>query len=131
MAELIDGEERARRPGRPMKELGLVERNQILDLLRSGNGRRMACLTVGLDYARFRRHLRDDPAFAREVRTAERSRSELCERFLYRMVVEANDTPVKLRAAIAYLARRDRLEEGRRARAERARRRVGAAPDGA
>ncbi|MDB5352986.1 MAG: hypothetical protein JWN86_4233 [Planctomycetota bacterium] len=110
-----------RNVGRPRKDFDSSVGILILDLLRSGYGRKLACIKAGISYTRFLRHVRADREYAEFVDMAEGSRIDACEHLLFRLVVEPSDTPIKLRAAIAYLARRDRIDAIRRSRREKAR----------
>jgi hypothetical protein len=112
--------ERGKR-GPARKQLDSSQGTQLFELLRSGYGRKLACFKVGIGYRRFLRQLRSDRDFADCVLIAEAMRSESCEYRLYRLVMDPCDTPLKLRALIAYLARRDKIDEARRARREKAR----------
>ena len=93
---------------------------EFLRLLHQGHGRVMACFLVQMSYHVFLRHLRGDKRFAEEVREAEAIRMETCEGVLFRCVTDSSDPSVRLRAAVAYLGRRDKLKEALRARREKA-----------
>ena len=107
--------------GRPAKDLSNRDVGEILGLLRSGLGRVLACDRMSLSYKTFQRLMRENEEFAGLVREAERSRIEGCEAAVFRMATRAYDSPVGLRAALAYIGRRDRLDELRRARQAKAR----------
>ena len=114
-------ESKAAKPRGPKPEK--PARPQIVEFLRllgEGHGRAMCCQRTGLGYRRFLRHLRENRSFADAVRVAEQGRVEACEQLLFRLVTTPCDTQIKVRAAIAYLGRRDKLDEARRARRDKA-----------
>jgi hypothetical protein len=82
--------------------------DEILRLLGQGFGRTMACLMAEVPYRRFLEKYREDPEFAEQVRTHEASRVEMCEKLLLDVIMNPYDTPLKIRASIAYLGRHDR-----------------------
>ena len=114
MADLVATK---RGPGRPRKGFDPSQRFEILRLIHEGHGRGTACLMMRLSSKRFARQLREDPGFADEVRLAEASRVETCELLLFQIVGGHGDTALKMRAAVAYLGRRDRVDAARRGRA--------------
>lgn len=108
-----------RRGPKPMK-LSDPQMGKFLELLRSGIGRVMACERMEIDYKTFRRIVREDADFARWIHEAEKSRIEGCEAAIYRMATRSYDSPVVLRAALSYLGRREKIDEARRARRDKA-----------
>ena len=112
MAEIVA----KRSPGRPRKSFPSSQGLEILELIRAGHGRKMVCLKIGMSYDRFLQLVRADPEFEANLRTAEGMREEACEHQLFKMAVGICDTPIRLRAAIAYLGRRERVEAARRGR---------------
>ncbi len=111
-----------RGPGRPRMNFESSQGILILEHLRAGYGRKVACLKAGVGYNRFLRQLRTDREYAECVGMAEAIRTESCEYLLYRLVIDPCDTPLKFRALLAYLGRQDRVVAARRTRREKARR---------
>jgi hypothetical protein len=95
---------------------------EMLQLLRSGVGRVMMCESIQVSYKTFLHALREEPELAQWVREAEDSRIEACEAAIFRMATMKHNSPLALRAATSYLGRRDKIEESRRVRREKARR---------
>jgi hypothetical protein len=107
--------------GRPERSFSQLEMGRILRMLRDGIGRLSVCETMEVSYKTFQKIMRDDESFGQWVRQAEASRVQKCEADLFRMATRGYDSPVILRAILAYLGRCDRIQENRRGRAEKAR----------
>ena len=106
--------------GRPRSTFGDPQVAESLELIGQGHGRISACALVGVSYKTFARKFREDPEFAFQVRRAEAERIEGCEATLFQVATGRYDTPHRIRAAIAYLGRRDKLKAARIARKEKA-----------
>lgn len=120
-AGAADGTRGRRGPGRPRVDFEPLLKTEILDLLAIGVGRRAACARLGIGYNRFLRNLHDDPQFAEQVTMLEEKRAEDCVGLLYQMAVGSYGPDHRMRAAIAYLARVDRVEAIQHAREAAAR----------
>lgn len=116
-----------RPPGRPRKSFESCQGIEILEMLRAGHGRKMVCLKLAISYRQFLRQVRADPEFAACVRLAEGMREEACELRIYKIATGNIDPPLQLRAAIAYLGRRERMETARRGREKAQGRKAGSA----
>ena len=104
-------------PGRPALPIEPALAVKLVELVRTGLGRKTACLKLEVGYGRFVRQMRDDPEFASCVRTAEAAREESCERRLLELAEDAaSPAALQLRAATAYLGRRERAASARRSR---------------
>ena len=101
-------------------DIGQTQISHILHYLGQGYGRVWTCAKVGVHYRTFLRQLREDPIFSGQIREIEANRMESCEMTLYRMATRNFDSPMVLRAAIAYLGRRDKIAESARSRREKA-----------
>lgn len=106
----------AKEMGRPRETFSHQEITETLRLMRLGYGRAQACAAQRIGYGRFLRELRENDDFAERVREVEVARVEACEAALLDLAKLKYDSPLKLRAAIAYLTRHDRIDEARRAR---------------
>ena len=107
--------------GRPRAIIAPLVRIQILDLLANGIGRRAVCHQLKLGYRTFLREFAKDPDFADQVVMLEAKRAEDCAGFLYQVAVGNYPPENRMRAAVAYLARKDRVDAARFARREAAR----------
>ena len=106
--------------GRPKSKFSKPQVEEGLKLIREGHGRVMACAAVGVSYRTFLRKLDEDEEFAFRLRAAEEERIEGCEATLVKVATGTNDSSVRVRAAIAYLGRRDKLDAAARAREDKA-----------
>ncbi len=105
--------------GRPKTIFSNPQISEMVRLISKGQGRVTACAMMGVSYKTFQRLIREDADFAAQVNLAEAVRVEACEATLFRIGTKSYDAPVVLRAAVAYLARRERQEAARQARRER------------
>jgi hypothetical protein len=118
------GEDRAAKRkvmGRPRSKFSGPQVEKCLRLISEGHGRVRTCALVGVSYRTFLRKLREDAEFAFRLRTAETERIEDCEAALIKVATGTDMSSVRVRAAIAYLGRRDKLAAAARARKEKAR----------
>ena len=107
--------------GRPVRSFSNPQVGKMLGLLRSGFGRVTVCEQMEVSYKTFQKLMRNDENFAQWVREAEFSRVEGCEAAIFRMAMSGYNSPVVLRAALSYLGRRDKLDDARRGRRDKAR----------
>lgn len=121
MASKIPLQAQAKKRGRPVEILSHLQVSTICRHLYEGHGRVIACGLAGVTYGKFLKRLRKDAAFAVEVRRIETSRVEACERALYKLATEGADGGLALRAAVAYLGRREKVELAREAKRQKAR----------
>ena len=110
------------RRGRKEIIFAQLQLDEFLETMRDGYNRTMACDMHQITYRIFLRHLREDKAFAESVRLIEGSRVGLCEYKLLHILQTSFEPSIQIRAAIAYLGRRDKLDEARRVRREKAKR---------
>lgn len=102
--------------GRPRVDFCAQDRMEILKMLGQGIGRREICHRLRIGYERFLRNLRDSPFFADEVTSLEEKRAEQCAGFLYQVATGPYPADMKMKAAIAFLGRKDRVDAANFAR---------------
>ena len=106
--------------GRPERTFSRLEMGRMLRMLRDGIGRLSVCETMEISYKTFRKLMLEHEHFGQWVRQAEASRMQECEAHLFRIATRGYESPVILRAILAYLGRQDRIQESRRVRKEKA-----------
>ncbi len=90
----------------------------MLGQLERGSGRVRAARVAGTSYSTLKRELREDTGFREAVAEASRQAAGRSSERLVELV-ESEDGHLALKAAVAYLARQDKIDESLRARAER------------